>query len=139
MMNLDSKKLKLAAKELAEKYQLSLIVLFGSQVTGKTHPESDFDIAYYADRKVDFNDKIRINTRLTEILENINVQLVDAKTASPLLLKKIVGQAIVLYESCPHLFDELYIYAQRIYEEAKPLFELREDYVNHKIKNYSHA
>lgn len=139
MMKSNIEKFKPAIKELAEKYQLSLVLLFGSQVTGETHPESDFDIAYYANRKVDFNDKIMINTILTGILENINVQLVDAKTASPLLLKKIVTQAIVLYEGYPHLFDELYIYAQRMYGEAEPLFELREHYVTNKIKNYNHV
>ena len=139
MIKSDIEKFKPAIKELAEKYQLSLVVLFGSQVTGKTHSESDFDIAYYANRKVDFNDKIMINTMLTGILENINVQLVDIKTASPLLLKKIVNQAVVLYEVCPNLFDELYIYAQRVYAEAEPLFELREHYVTNKIKNYSHV
>lgn len=125
--------------KLADEFGLCFVVLFGSRATGQTHPESDFDIAYSADRKVDFDEEIKINTRLTEILGNINVQLVNMKTAPPLLLKRITGQAVVLYESRPHLLDELYIYARRVYEEAQPLFELREHYVNHRIKNYHHA
>ena len=32
---------------LANKYNLKLLVLFGSQATGQTHEDSDTDIAYF--------------------------------------------------------------------------------------------
>ena len=38
-------------EKLAKKYRLSMIVLFGSQVSGKTHPQSDFDFAFLSEKK----------------------------------------------------------------------------------------
>lgn len=35
-------------KELADTYGLNLVILFGSQVTGGTHRESDYDVGYAA-------------------------------------------------------------------------------------------
>ena len=39
-------KIKEKVKEIAQKYGLSFVALFGSQATGKTHQKSDIDIAY---------------------------------------------------------------------------------------------
>ena len=33
-------------EEIAKKYSLKLLLLFGSQSSGKTHPMSDFDFGY---------------------------------------------------------------------------------------------
>ncbi|RJQ31015.1 nucleotidyltransferase domain-containing protein [Candidatus Parcubacteria bacterium] len=37
-------------KNMAEKYGLKLVLLFGSRVKGKVHEESDYDIAYLSDK-----------------------------------------------------------------------------------------
>ena len=126
-------------RELAEKYGLSLVVLFGSQAAGQAHKESDFDVAYLSDKKISFEEEIKINTELTEIFRSDEVQLVNAKTASPLLLKRIVQSAAVLYEQKPGFFTDLYLYALRVYEDANILFNLQTDYITHKIENYKHA
>ena len=136
-MDIASVKPKIA--KLAEKYGLTLVVLFGSQVTGQTHKESDVDVAYSSEKKLSFDDEVLLNTDLTEAFRNDKVSLVNLKTASPLLLKQIVTNALVLYEKTPHLFIETFIYALRAYEEARPLFELREEYLNRRINEYKHA
>ena len=109
-------------KELADKYNLNLVLLFGSQVTGKTHSESDFDVAYMSNKKLSFNDEVKLNTNLTEIFENDQVSLVNLKTASPLLTKLITDNCIVLYEREKYVFSNLLTYVLRTYEEARPLF-----------------
>lgn len=125
--------------KLAKKYDLTLVVLFGSQATGQTHRESDVDVAYMSEEKLSFDDEALLNTDLTGIFQNDKVSLVNLKTASPLLLKQIVTNAVVLYEKEPHLFVEMFLYALRMYEEAEPLFELRRHYLRHKIREYKHG
>lgn len=126
-------------KKLAKKYDLTLVVLFGSQVTGETHKESDVDVAYLSDEKLSFDEEVLLNTDLTEIFRNDKVSLVNLKTASPLLLKQIVTTAVVLYEKESHLFIEMFLYALRMYEEAEPLFDLRRHYLERKIREYKHG
>ncbi len=136
---MDRSRIQKEIEGVAREYGVALFVLFGSQASGQTHTESDVDVAYFSDQKIAFEDEARINARLTEIFRTIEVQLVNLKTASPLLLRKATENAVILYEARPHLFDELYLYALRTYEEAKPLFSLREEYVAHKLKRYEHA
>ncbi len=137
MINIDELKPKIHT--LAEKYGLSLVLLFGSQATGKTHKESDVDIAFIADQKLDFMDQAKLNTELSEMFRNERVDIVNMKTASPLLLKHTVKAAHILYERTPHVFDSMYAYALKIYEESKPLFDLRRHYLDYKISQYRHA
>lgn len=125
--------------KIAETYGLTLVVLFGSQTTGQTHKESDVDVAYTSSKKLSFHDEVRLNADLTEIFRNDMVSLVNFKTAPPLLLKQIVTNAIVLYEKTPHLFVEMFLYALRAYEEAQPLFALREAYLKRRVREYKHA
>lgn len=43
--------------ELSDKYELKLVVLFGSQVSGRTHQESDYDVAYLSEKKLSSEEK----------------------------------------------------------------------------------
>ena len=45
-----SRKQKQQIRKIAQKYDLELILLFGSRVEGKIHKESDFDVAYSSSR-----------------------------------------------------------------------------------------
>lgn len=125
--------------EIAQKHGLALVVLFGSQANGFTHTESDVDIAYFSDRKLSFEEETTLNSDLIPVFKNDKISLVNIKKAPPLLLKQIATNAIVLYEKNPHLFTEIFLYALRTYEEAKPLFELREHYLKRRIGEYKNA
>lgn len=116
-MNLEAIKPLIA--KLAEKYYLTLVVLFGSQATGQTHRESDVDVAYISDKKLLFDEEALLNSDLTGIFQNDKVSLVNLKTASPLLLKQIVTNAVVLYEKEQSAFNEEYLYALRLYDDLK--------------------
>lgn len=126
-------------EKLAKRYNLTLLLLFGSQATGHTHSESDVDVAYLSDRVLSFNEEIGLNTELTQVFQNNQISLVNLKKAPPLLLKQIATRAVVLSESVPHAFEELYLRALRSYEEARPIFDLREHYLKKKVAEYKHA
>ncbi|MCX6719028.1 MAG: nucleotidyltransferase domain-containing protein [Candidatus Taylorbacteria bacterium] len=137
MVDIESIKPKI--RELAEKYGVSLIVLFGSQVKGKTHKESDFDIAYYSEKKLDFNEEIKLDSNLTDVFRSNEVQLINLKKASPLLAREITRDCIILFERKDNIFNDLLIYTIRMYDEARSLFRLRAQYVADRITKYQYA
>lgn len=135
MIEIDKNKIS----EIAKRYKLTLVVLFGSQATGFTHKDSDVDVAYRSSSKLSFDDEVLLNTKFTELFGNDKVSLVNLKTAPPLLLKQIVTNGRALYEESRHLFTELFIYALRVYEEAESIFDLRRHYLSRKISEYENA
>jgi predicted nucleotidyltransferase len=42
--------IKPEVEKLARKYRLSLVILFGSRVSGRTHPQSDVDFAFLPEK-----------------------------------------------------------------------------------------
>ena len=135
----DIKNVKPQIEKLVKRYNLALLVLFGSQATGLTHKESDVDVAYYSHEKLDFNQEILLDTDLTGIFRNDKVSLINLKTASPLIAKEIVSKGVVLHTDDNFLFSQLYARVLRMYEEASPIFELRRQYLDYKIAKYRHV
>lgn len=137
---IDTDKIKPQIKELAEKYGLSLVMLFGSQVTGKTHKESDFDIAYLSDKELSFKDEGRIIIDLAPIIgarDERLVNLSNIRQAGALLLKEIFDKHQVLFCADRNVYDSYKIFSVKNFIESRSLLDLR-DYL---IKRYfiSHA
>ena len=76
-------------KKIAQKYNLELILLFGSRVNGKISKESDFDIAYLSKRELNMEEEVGLNCDLMRIFQSDMVDLTNVRRANPLLLKKI--------------------------------------------------
>ncbi|KKT20172.1 MAG: polymerase beta domain protein region protein [Parcubacteria group bacterium GW2011_GWB1_43_8] len=137
---IDIDKIKPQVKDLAEKHGLSLVMLFGSQVTGKTHKESDFDIAYLADKKLSFEDEGKIIIDLAKIIgarDERLVNLCNIKEVGALLLKEIFDRHQTLFCADRNVYDSYKIFSVKNFIESRPLFDLR-DFL---IKKYfaSHA
>ena len=115
---------------IAEKYRLSLVLLFGSQATGKTHLQSDVDIAYFAQTPLSLATESKLVIDLMRVFHTNAVDLVSLKNAPPLLRYQIARSGKPLYERTPGLFSSFFIHALRQYEEAKPLFQLRSSYLD---------
>jgi predicted nucleotidyltransferase len=79
----------LRLEDLAEKYQLELILIFGSRAREDVHPDSDIDIAVYGRQIFSEKEKIQLTYELCNFLHTNDVDLVDLKTASPLLKKEV--------------------------------------------------
>lgn len=122
---------------IAEKYHLSLALLFGSQATGKTHKQSDTDVAILSEKELGLREVSELTLVFMQGLKTKDVDVVDLKTAPPLLLKQVVVNGILLYESKPLVFSTFRVYALKRYMEARPLFKLREEalsrFLNHQL------
>src|SRR3989338_4320062 len=132
----DIDKIKQGTAQLADKYKLSIVLIFGSRASGKTHSGSDIDIAYLSSVSLSLEDESRLSLDLADILKTNLIDLVSIRASSPLLLKEIADNAVVLYESEKSLFSEFRIYSFKKYFESKRLFELRSDYLKKRLGQY---
>ena len=123
---MDIEKIKPKIARLAEKYSLSLLLLFGSQVTGKTHLRSDVDLAFVSEKQLDLTEIAKMEIDFSQRLRIKNLEMVALNGAHPFLLKQITQKAVVLYEKEDSLFVKFKIYALKRFMEAKRLLDLRE-------------
>lgn len=133
---MDIEKIKPGIAELAKKYGLSLVLLFGSQTIGKTHAQSDVDVAYLSDSPLDLTEESALSIALMQVFKTNFVDLVPLRNAPPLLQKEIADSAIVAHESRKSLFNEFVINAVKKYFETKKLFKIRSEFLNDKINQY---
>lgn len=118
-----SKEQKYRIKKIAQKYNLELILLFGSRATGRIRKESDFDVAYLSGKNLDLMEESRLIVELVPIFRSENIDLVNLKKANPLLLYAITKNCQVIYEKKSLAFCSLRAYAFKKYVETKPLYE----------------
>ena len=109
-----------------ETYGLSLIVLFGSAATGKTHKGSDIDIAVRAKDELSLMDEARLIGEFCKLFKRNDVEIVNLAHAQPLLLREIATNGRPLFQENPFLFGRFQIYALRRYFEAAPIFKMKE-------------
>ena len=132
-----TEQLKKEIAEIARKYNIALFVLFGSQARGDVHKKSDVDIAYSSREPLPLHEENKMAVALQQLFRTSHVDIVNLSAAtSPLLLKNITDEGMPLFEAKPSLFNELFLYALRVYREAKPLFALREEYLFQRINQY---
>lgn len=125
-------KQKQKINQLAQKYHLKMILLFGSQVSRDTNQESDIDIAFLSKKNLSFKQEYFLNYELTNIFQNHQIDTTSLRKAPPLLMKEILNNSQVLYQSAPMIFDAFEVYALQRYQEALPLFKIHE----RAIKNF---
>jgi len=118
--------LKNNIESLARKYNLELVILFGSQASKKTHKQSDLDIAVLAENDLSGEDEWRVANEISLISGIKDVEIVNLKTASPILLKEITDNGINLYEKDSGLFSTQRMRAFKMFVESKPLRILRD-------------
>lgn len=112
-MNIEAYKPQIA--ELAGKYGLDFVVLFGSQATGRTHPKSDVDIGVISHSEVD---RLKLMNEMDKIFGREDVTVVDLSMASPTLMRAIVIDGKLLYEHERAMFLKWKFYAIRTWMET---------------------
>lgn len=125
MVKYAAEKQKVILKKIAQRYNLELILLFGSQIGDKKYlnKESDFDIAYLSGRSLDLTDEAKLIVEIAPIFRSENIDLVNLRKAPPLLFYAITKNCRVIYEKKPPAFAYLRAYAFKKYIETKPLYE----------------
>jgi predicted nucleotidyltransferase len=101
---------------------LRLVMLFGSAVTGASHKRSDIDLGFLFDDPVDILD---LTNRVVNLLHTDNVDVVDLRRTSPLLMAASAKQGKLLYERSPGLFHEFCSLAMRRFVDTKKLRDVQ--------------
>ena len=89
-------------KKIARKYNLSLLVMFGSQVKGNSHEKSDFDFAFLPiNSKFDYEE---LFNDLMGLLHSSNIDLINLQTTHNITLRfEILHNCLTIYEASPGL------------------------------------
>ncbi|RLC38237.1 hypothetical protein DRH27_02780 [Candidatus Falkowbacteria bacterium] len=128
--------IKKKLSQIAKKYNLKLIILFGSFASGKTHKESDLDIAIQYKREPGssaFNDELALIGEFTKIFNGKKVDLCLINRANPLLLKQINQNCVLLYGDLSDFYN-FKIYAFNRYNDYKIYFKMESDFVKKQVK-----
>lgn len=122
-----------AIVELVAEQPLRLAVLFGSMARGEPRPR-DVDIALLGDGALDL---IALTNVLTRRLRTQNVDLVDLRTADPLLMALVARDGLVLHEREPGEFDRFASLASRRFADTAKFREAEREYIADFIRETS--
>jgi hypothetical protein len=114
---------------MAEKYGLDLVMLFGSYAEGRNTKNSDIDIGYVKNEKLSFDDEIRFASDVQTIFKIERADIVYIPSASPFFMYMIMQNGKILFERNSELFPNVYTYALKRFEDNKPLYQMRFDYL----------
>lgn len=112
-------------KKIAQKYNLEMVLLFGSQVNGRAKQDSDIDIAYSAQKLLSTDEKIDLNNDLCDFFKKDIVDQVDIKNANPLLLYEISQNSKLIFGKEID-YIKFRTRAFRVFIDSRSLFKLKE-------------
>ena len=131
-------------QKIAKKFELDIIILFGSYARGHANPESDVDIAVRTKlaegqrsagtaRKHDWQWEFDLIRDLVFALDCGNLDIVFINSANPLLMFEIATDGIPLYEADDGAFQDFQLYAAKRHHDAKKIYRLQQLYLEDRI------
>jgi predicted nucleotidyltransferase len=114
-------------EDIANKYQLVLILMFGSRAAGQVHPESDVDIAVYGKEILSETAKIQLIYEFSDVFHTDTIDLVDLRTTSAFLKKEIFKNYRILLQRDPMLLYQLELANMHELKELEILDQIRRE------------
>jgi predicted nucleotidyltransferase len=115
-----------------------LAYLFGSQTTGRTHAESDIDVAVLLNASLTaeerFAERLTLIGALSRLLSTDNVDVVILNEAPPLLAFEALRNGVLLYCSNENARVEFQVCTLRTYEDTAPLRQVLLEAMAERIK-----
>ncbi len=116
-------------RRFCEENNIELLILFGSHVSGETHPESDIDVAVKLGEDAEIS-KLELIYRLDDILNRREIDLIIlTPDTDPLLLYEIFFNGRPLYEKIPGIFDAERLRTWKLYIDTKKLRIMQKKYL----------
>ncbi len=110
--------------EIAKKYSLDLLVLFGSRVGKNAKESSDYDFAFLKFSSLSVKDEISLFDDVGDVFEEKAFDLVNLeKNHNVVLRQQIFQHGICLHESSKFLFDKEKEYAYFDYIDSFSLLK----------------
>lgn len=131
MLPIDNERLR----QICNRFKLSLVVLFGSELSGKKGLDSDVDIAILADNAAkDVNADYELNLlhEFTKLLQTSKLDLVMLNFADPLLRFNVMQEGMALFEKEKGDFEHFKLLAIKQHLDAAKFYHADHSY----LKNY---
>lgn len=123
--------------KIGKKYQVELIIIFGSQISGKTHQTSDFDIGVLRKKDLTMNQYSDLLSNFCQIfkVKQDKIDISELKNASSLLLKEAANKSMILYQKSPESFINFYLQSYKRYLDEAKLYELEHNYLKKRFSS----
>ncbi len=122
---------------IARQHDLRLIVLFGSQLSGRAHPDSDVDVAILPAHRLSLHERGEIWAALCDLFEaEVDLGMLDH--AQPLFMYH-VAEGQMLYESEPCVWANFKLYARRQFWDTAPLRQALSRYLDRRVEEMRHV
>lgn len=122
-------------EQVRRKYNLLFILMHGSQVTGKTHARSDFDIAVLQKDNNIKLDLLGLYADLAIILKKDKIDITNLTYANPLLAQNVSLKSKILAGSNKE-YDKFTLSAFHKYSDYLPYFKKEASFVKEKLNTY---
>ena len=121
--------------KIFKKYQLKLIVLFGSFASGKNHKDSDVDLAVLGFEKISFEKQLKLINEFSQIFEQ-EVDLTIINNVNPLLGFQISKNSLLLVGSQQD-FVKFKLRAFHAFIDYAPYFKIERELNKRIINSYA--
>lgn len=119
-------------KNIADKYKISLIVLFGSYAKGRITITSDNDIAVWAKSKE--IDELNLLYDFVNLYQGEKVDLLILNKADPLSQYEVASSGIPLHEDNEGLFRHFQVFAMKRNDDGRKFRDLDKVYIDRYLK-----
>jgi len=107
-------------KEIAEKYHIDLVILFGSFAKSRAIKESDVDIGVFRKgEQIPYEDQVYLSGEFNRLFKNNTIDISVMSSNNPVLMFNILRKGEVLYQRDDNLFDSLKLYSWKLLVESK--------------------
>ena len=120
--------------KLVNKYQITLIVLFGSYAENKVREDSDIDIGIYLANKIGVKEETNLIEDMVHAFKRDNIDLVILNTASPVLRFEVVRNGKLLFERTQGDFLQFKLLSMKRYWEYSRFQKYSKMYMDKKEK-----
>ena len=120
-------------EEIVKKYNLKLVLTFGSYGTERFGTHSDIDIAYESDREISMDEQMLLLSDLILYFKRDKIDMVNLKNAGPLLLYEVACNSRVVFE-VDNSYLKFKLKASSRYADTRFLREARKLWLNQQIE-----
>ncbi len=132
MFDINSKKPEI--EKLAEKYGLSLVILYGSYAKNLAKKDSDIDMVVYKKGKsISFDELVDLNNEFADIFQSMEIDVKSLHNTNPLFRYQVMRDGILLYGNRRD-FISFKAYSFRDYCDSRDLLRLKETIVKKRLK-----
>ena len=118
---------------IIKKYNIELLIVFGSYAENKNEPGSDLDLAFKSSTNLEQEKEIELLNELSNFYQRGDIDLVNIDKAEPVLKVEIAKKGKLLYGSQEE-FERFSIYAAAIYADTKFLRDDRRKMLEKKLE-----